>query len=104
MVLPNMAFARTTDPQTSHAAARTVKVRESQAKVFALLAQLGSATHDELIEYANNTRVGMSPSGVRSRCHELVVAGMVVDTGQRRVLPSGRSAVVWAVKKGAVAA
>jgi len=36
-----------------------------------------------------------SPSGVRSRRAELVVLGLVEDTGLRRKLVSGRNAIVW---------
>jgi len=36
-----------------------------------------------------------SPSGVRSRRAELVVLGLVEDTGTKRKLVSGRNAIVW---------
>lgn len=91
-----LAHTRTSDPLTSHAAAASVKVRESQQKVLALLAE-GPATHEELVARAQVRGVLMSQSGIRSRCRELVDAGMVEDTGQRVKLTSGRHAIVWQV-------
>ncbi len=37
-----------------------------------------------------------SPSGLRTRRKELVDAGLVVDTGRRGTLRSGRLSIIWA--------
>ena len=37
----------------------------------------------------------LSPSGARTRRAELVVKGLVYDTGERVTLLSGRRAIVW---------
>lgn len=97
-----VARARYSDPETSHAAAASVKVRDSQRKVLALLAQ-GPATHEELAARAYEQGITISPSGLRTRCHELVDAGLVRDSTHRKRLPSGRSAVVWELRREAVA-
>jgi hypothetical protein len=88
------AHARATDPATSHEAARSVKVRESQRQVLALL-RLGPATDQELATRAYERGLRISPSGLRSRRHELVDAGLVEDTGRRAVLASGRKSAIW---------
>ena len=45
-------------------------------------------------EQAQNA-LGMNPSSQRPRRVELVQAGLVKDSGQRRATSSGRTAVVW---------
>lgn len=90
------AHARRTDPDTSHAAAASVKVRQSQERILALLRRTGPVTDSELIDAATYEPWLMSPSGIRSRRAELVDAGLVEDSGQRVRLPSGRLSIVWA--------
>jgi hypothetical protein len=90
-------LARTGDPDTSHAAAASLgDVRESQRRVHALLRE-GPATDELLFTRAFAVGWDVSPSGLRTRRHELVALGLVVDTGQRVALASGRQAIVWAV-------
>lgn len=95
--------ARRTDPATSHDAARSIKaaaLRASQEAVLKFLRRHGPATDVELVEgypeWARALHPPQSPSGLRTRRHELVEAGAVVDTGDRAELPSGRKAIVWA--------
>lgn len=90
--------ARSTDPQTSWEAARSVRVRESQELVLHVLMVWGPMTDEQLVERLTNRSIRdgrMSPSGARTRRSELVDLGLVVDTGQRTVLASGRRAIVW---------
>lgn len=95
--------ARKTDPQTSHAAARSVEgLRQRQSAVLSLLREYGPATHNQLImRYIAAIQGGHVPiqseSGIRTRCCELVDLGRVVDSGQRVTLCSGRRAIVWKV-------
>lgn len=90
-------LTRRGDPDTSHAAAASLgDLRQSQAAVLQLLAGLPDATDDELADAARRAGLQISPSGLRTRRHELVALGLAHDTGQRRPLPSGRMAVVWA--------
>jgi len=93
------AFARSTDPATSHEAARSVKVRKSQELVLGLL-KMGPATDEVLLNRAIARGVAISPSGLRTRRCELVDMSMVVDSGVRVTTGTGRKAIVWAVANG----
>lgn len=91
-----MPFARTTDPQTSHDAAKSVSnVLNTRAFIYALLVY--PMTDPELINaYRQLTSAPQaSDSGIRSRRAELVAEGMVEATGRKVKLPSGRYANVW---------
>lgn len=97
------AHARRTDPETSHAAARSIRaeqLRKSQEAVLAVFHAQGAMTDVELVNYyrkrADFARLPQqSESGIRTRRSELVAAGRVEDSGQRVKLPSGRNAIVW---------
>lgn len=98
------ARARRTDPGTSHAAAKSLgDVRPSQRFVLRALKRLGAATDEQLVSYytecADNfpSVPAQSPSGIRTRRRELTDAKLVIDTGKRRRLKSGRRAIVWKV-------
>jgi hypothetical protein len=88
--------ARTSDPDTSHAAARSVagKVTDSQRAVLAAIRHLGRCTDEELVSVYDQLPP-LSPSGIRTRRKELADRGLVRDTGRRTRLRSGRQAVVW---------
>lgn len=94
-----MAKARITDPTTSHeAAARVRNVTEQQKVILNILAV--PMTDQELVDrYEGLASAGLapmaSPSGIRSRRSELVYAGMVMDSRDRRKLTTGRNAIVW---------
>lgn len=94
-----MARARNTDPVTSHEAADSVKdVTATQSYILRVL-EKRPRTDGELIEaYRNYKNAPMaSESGIRSRRAELVERGLVSDTEERKVLPSGRRSIVWGV-------
>lgn len=101
------ATARRTDPQTSHDAARSLTdLRESQRVILGLLEKFGPGTDDDIARWyrrhgralPGTPRRRISPSGLRTRRHELVEHGLVTDTGQRVKLHSGRHAIVWAAR------
>lgn len=94
VVPPEVAHARTTDPETSHEAAETVDVRTSQAEVLRLL-ELGPATDEELAGRAYRKGVRMSPSGLRSRRAELVDKGLAEHTGEHKLTKAKRRTRVW---------
>lgn len=93
--------ARSTDPATSHAAARSVRATrtETQRKVLALLRQSGPCTDEELHRRYERMHGPISTSGLRTRRRELCDAkpALVKNSGKTRRLSSGRRAIVWEV-------
>lgn len=90
------AKARRTDPITSHEAAESVdNITQTQSYVLRCLRR--PRVDVELVsayrEYKTAPRA--SESGIRSRRAELVDRGLVIDTGRRVRLESGRYAIVW---------
>ena len=90
------AYARRTDPATSHAAAESVKGSEASRMESLVLGQLrdypnrGLTTH-EIAE------IGLIPyESVTPRIKPLVKKGLVIDSGERRI-PAGRTkaGIVW---------
>lgn len=93
--MEDRAVARNTDPETSHAAAKSVgsdRIRSSQKIILNLLRKFGPMTDAEI---AGLMKVGFSPSGTRTRRKELVDKGLVRDSGNRKRTSSGRSTIVW---------
>lgn len=96
-----MPVARLTDPITSVEAADSVtNLTETKKAILGLLKH--PSTDEQLVNryqvYARSGFAPMaSPSGIRSRRHELTVAGYVeaVDYGKTAM---GRRAIVWGVK------
>jgi predicted HTH transcriptional regulator len=85
--------ARTTDPETSWEAARSVTgIRETQAEILRLLKERGPMTDEEVIAHYHGRQ---SVSGIRTRRHELVDAGLVKAAGKRKG-QTGRAMTVWA--------
>lgn len=101
----NGARARRTDPDTSHAAADSLKrevVRESQNALLRVMRRIGIATDVDIArEYESECRAGrapeQSPSGLRTRRKELCEMGFAFDTGRRVKLKSNRDAILWGV-------
>ena len=90
------AKARRTDPITSHEAAESVdNITATQSYVLRCLKR--PRVDVELVNAyrAYKTAPRASESGIRSRRAELVDRGLVVDTGRRVRLDSGRYAIVW---------
>jgi hypothetical protein len=79
---------------TSRAAADSVSESAAamRAKVYnhVVLAQVWGSTCDEVEEALN-----MRHQTVSARVRELVLMGLIADSGQRRKTRSGRSAAVW---------
>lgn len=90
------AKARKTDPKTSHEAAESVD-RITETQEYVLRALRRPRADVELVEaYRKFKRAPRaSESGIRSRRAELVDRGLVIDTGRRVRLESGRFAIVW---------
>jgi hypothetical protein len=96
-----MPHARKTDPQTSHDAAASVK-NLTPTKEFILKALNRPRTDVDLVEAYQNMKFAprASESGIRSRRAELVAQGLVIDSGARIKLPSGRWATIWRRAEG----
>ena len=102
--------ARTTDPDTSHEAAKSVDdLTAKQMAVYDVMLRIGPAT-DERIRQAYEIRhkqgfsdlyPKQSESGLRTRRSELVKAGFVFDTGGRESMSTGRMAILWKAKQPA---
>ena len=90
------AYARRSDPQTSHdAAARVQRIRESQQKILDALVLHGPMTDEQIA----GCDLGMSPSGTLTRRKELVDKGKVFDTGQTKLTKANRKTIVWDIVK-----
>ena len=97
---------RKTDPETSLAAAASVKeLTKKQEAVLELLRIYGPFTDELMVKaYLQGVDDGrllyQSTSGLRTRRSELVRRGLVRDSGERRQLVSGRMAIVWEAPDG----
>lgn len=93
--------ARTTDPDTSHAAASSLHhLTERRQAILEVLKRYGPLTDEALValydELADSGDVPpQSPSGIRTRRSELTRDGHVADTGRRSTTTTGRSAILW---------
>ena len=112
-MIEDKAFARQSDPETSHEAAASVgNLTGRQAAILRFLENLtmdtplGRATSyftDALLVQAYQARYrslipsypNQSDSGIRTRRKELVERGLIEDSGMRVKMPSGRKAIVW---------
>lgn len=84
--------ARLTDPETSRTAGLMANLPRGQARVLSVL-----SAHDGLTDYEISTLTGLLRGSAAKRRGELVTAGVVVDSGDRRKTDTGRPAVVWTV-------
>lgn len=97
------ARARKTDPETSHAAARSIEgIAGTQRRmVLDALREMGEATDDEINAACNRGGMRVSLAGSGTRRNELVKDGIVVDSGKRKRTSRGRMAIVWKIREEA---
>lgn len=92
---------RSSDPDTSKAAAASVvDATEVQRRVLALFDARGGMTDEELLAayqevYPRGGQSAESLASPRKRRSDLATAGFLVDSGERRLLRSGRKGIVW---------
>ncbi len=96
------AFARRSDPWTSHAAADSLTGlrRKQRLVLWVLLTHFpeGASLDQVVAMYGSGpgpvvtNLEPQSESGIRTRVSELMARGYVIDTGRTRTLPSGRQA------------
>lgn len=89
------AFARRSDPETSHEAAASLDpdtMRRSQKEVYQVFHQWHPAgiTDLELVEWAGRWGVKQSPSGLRTRRRELVDGGLLRFSGEYKKIGTRR--------------
>ena len=93
------ARARSTDPDTSHDAARSIgEMTEVRQAVLDILRAIGPAI-DEDLEHAYHASSAPRQTGqsIRTRRRELVLMGLVGESGTLKRKASGRHAIVWRV-------
>jgi hypothetical protein len=90
------AHARATDPDTSHEAARSVKVSRHRRWVLTVLDRIGPVDDEALVRFITTQGIPVSGQSARSRRAELVRDGYVERCGTTR-LASGRRAHLWRV-------
>lgn len=92
-----MPSTRTLDPATSHEAEKSVsKLAESYRIILAMFRDYGPMNDETLIKrWRAESPKYASDSGIRSRRSELVATGIVVDSGERQKMQSGRDSIVW---------
>ena len=99
MTLWDIPAARTTDPETSHRAAASVRnIRESQQTILNLLKEHGALSDEQIFKKFPKK---ITPSGARTRRNELVRMGLVKDSGQTDKTASGRATIIWQAIEGA---
>ena len=86
------AYSRRSDPETSHAAAESIKPTKLEAIVLETLKTFGKegATTHEL-----GDALGLGRDTVSPRMPPLIRKGYVIATELRRKGPSGRSCIVF---------
>lgn len=85
--------------ETSREAARSIRsaLPRLEAMVLSALSGCSGMTAHEM-----ETATGLAGNTVRPRLVGLRERGLIEDTGERRVTPSGRKAVVWRAKRSGV--
>lgn len=87
--------ARQTDPITSHLASYSTPARVTDRD--RALAALRKAGPDGLTDHELGDAIGRAQTSAGKRRHELMVLGLVVNTGRTRPSPWGSPCIVWAV-------
>lgn len=87
-------FVPYSDTQTSLDAARSMEphVARLERQVMTALAEAGDTG---LCDHELERVTGLQHTTASARRRELVIKGLVVETGARRATPSGRSAKAW---------
>jgi len=108
-LLGGRAHARTADPETSHAAAaslRPLKLTKGRREILEILRTVGRPLTDEQIYEVHLARVEyghaltkLSPSGARTRRAELVRGGLVEPAGIC-TRPGERAMTLWRTVTG----
>lgn len=85
------AFARRTDPETSHASARKLDVSRVEKQMASALGAHGPGSSEDVTDWTGLPLVTVSP-----RLKPMERKGVVYRKG-KKVNRSGRTAIVWAL-------
>ena len=90
---------RTSDPNTSHEAEKSVTgLALSYRVILGILRDYGPMNDQTIIATWRRTQIHpASDSGIRSRRSELAATGLVIDSGERQRMDSGRMSIVWSI-------
>lgn len=88
-----------TTSETSRAAAKRLPPLRVETVRNLVYDALCDAEDQGLTDLELEALLNLSGSSIRPRRRELEVAGLIWDSGQTRVTPSGRAAVVWVAKR-----
>lgn len=90
------AHARSSDPDTSKAAARSVAgIRQSQQLILNILKSHGPLSDQEILHLIQKRGYSISPSGARTRRCELQAKGLVKFSGEYTLTASKRRTRRW---------
>ena len=78
------------DTMVESAKAIAMEGRNLRATVLRVIIDKGGATDEEI-----ELRTGLKHQTASARRRELVISGLVEDSGERRLTTSGRKAIVW---------
>jgi len=95
---PQPAIVRTTDPETSHAAAEVIldALPNVQADIMRILADMPEpATAVEIGRWCESCIAGANRDTYRKRPHEMVQAGLLVECEKRACKFSGLMAATF---------
>lgn len=88
------AYARSSDPDTSHAAANDVEGDEATRLELlfrdAVWSRPNGATNHDIC-----TITGLDWNTITPRARPLVRKGLIADSGERRIGPKGKKCIVW---------
>ena len=97
-----MALARTNDPITSHEAGESITydtANNIQKKVLSIFTEHKHLDDRALLRiYRQKFDPDVAESTVRTRRHELVIGGLLEDSGLKIKQRNGRRAIVWKIK------
>lgn len=94
-----MPNTKITHPSTSHQAERSVTgLAESYRIILDLFRSFGPMNDETLLKtWRATNKKPASDSGIRSRRSELAATGLIVDSGDRVKMASGRASIVWRI-------
>lgn len=95
--LPLWTLAPHSDEDTSREAARSMRPHLARLEAVVLEA-VRAAGEQGLCDHEIEERTGLQHQTASARRRELVLRGLLVDSGVRRSTASGRSAKAWRLK------